>query len=81
MASPNRRTWTLAGLDRGCVYSLYFDPAERRWEVAVLGAIAATEAGPAEDGDGRPHGEAEDGWHRTTGPDAPQRGHLTLVRA
>lgn len=38
MASPARRTWTLAGLDRTGVYRLWFDHGARRWEVEQDGA-------------------------------------------
>jgi hypothetical protein len=36
MVSPNRRTWSLAGLARDRDYRLWFCERERRWEVEHL---------------------------------------------
>lgn len=35
MAHPKSRLWTLATLDRGEVYVLYFDPEAYRWDVRL----------------------------------------------
>ncbi len=39
MASPKRRTWTLSNLDRDVVWLLWFDGAQRRWEIQPSGTI------------------------------------------
>ena len=36
MGSPNRRAWTLAGLDRAATYLLTFDRDARRWDVQLV---------------------------------------------
>lgn len=41
MAHPNARTWTLATLDRGGVYTLWFDREAFRWEVRAAGVTAS----------------------------------------
>lgn len=51
MASPNRRTWTLAGLDRRRSWRLWFDPEARRWEVADLDAEQGAGVPAAERGE------------------------------
>ncbi len=37
MARARGRTWTLETLDRSREYALWFDQAENRWEVGLMG--------------------------------------------
>lgn len=66
MVSPNRRTWTLAELDRGTPWRLWFCERERRWEVEpeVERADGREAAGGKRSapGDSRPAAPWPPGW-------------------
>lgn len=42
MGRARGRTWTLAALDRGLVYRLWFSPVFHRWEVQVIDELEGT---------------------------------------
>ncbi|MGN6600794.1 MAG: hypothetical protein ACTHMW_16125 [Actinomycetes bacterium] len=58
MPHPNRRTWTLGGLDRDASYRLWFDHEAFRWEVERL----AEDERPATDGPAEEPAPARRRW-------------------
>jgi hypothetical protein len=64
--SSNRRTWTLAGLDRDGVYRLWFDNRYKRWEVGPWVAPPTTPPAAPDKEDPEPHGGAGQGSAKPT---------------